>query len=393
MEDKCSNDQPTHEAASSRLSSAGALDGLHPSLVDPVEYRKSGLSLNHVIGCPIDCAYCVRHVFDNFSMKQPQALMSDEDAVAYLLSHPYFVAHRTPVQLFNRATDPFLPQVKPHTFRVLGLLGDRELTNHVLVITRFRVSEEDAKRLNSFSPLRVTLLVTHSGIDDARLEPVDSEIAERSLITAHGLARSYKVILYWRPMVGGLNDSPAHVRKAARLSHHAHATAFTGLFHRDQMRAFYRQNGLAEPYGEAARRKVLPGELESKVIDGFASAGGRYLFRKTSCAVAFAHGEPDYNGHYGVREICDICPSSQLGRCASDWATPSAEEVTRVAKDVGAPQFETIDKRAITFAELDEQRRYYIQHALRYQVHDARHPHHAGRHGRADLGWEERTSG
>ena len=25
-----------------------------------VEYRKSGLSLNHVQGCPLDCAYCIR---------------------------------------------------------------------------------------------------------------------------------------------------------------------------------------------------------------------------------------------------------------------------------------------------------------------------------------------
>ncbi len=28
-----------------------------------VEYRKSGLSLNHVQGCPLDCAYCVRHTY------------------------------------------------------------------------------------------------------------------------------------------------------------------------------------------------------------------------------------------------------------------------------------------------------------------------------------------
>jgi len=27
-----------------------------------VEYRKSGLSLNHIQGCPLDCAYCIRHL-------------------------------------------------------------------------------------------------------------------------------------------------------------------------------------------------------------------------------------------------------------------------------------------------------------------------------------------
>jgi hypothetical protein len=27
---------------------------------DVVEYRKSGLSLNHIQGCPLGCAYCIR---------------------------------------------------------------------------------------------------------------------------------------------------------------------------------------------------------------------------------------------------------------------------------------------------------------------------------------------
>jgi hypothetical protein len=52
----------------------------------------------------------------------------------------------------------------------------RELTNHVLVITRWRVDDEDAV-LNSYRHLRVTLLVTYSGIDDKRIEPVESSIA------------------------------------------------------------------------------------------------------------------------------------------------------------------------------------------------------------------------
>jgi DNA repair photolyase len=122
---------------------------LLPELRDPIEYRKSGLSLNHIVGCPLDCAYCVRHIFSNFEMKAPRALMSDESAVDALLVHRYFQRHVTPLQLFNRATDPLLPTVKPHTFRVLQLLDRNGLTNHVLVITRWRVSEQDCEVLNS----------------------------------------------------------------------------------------------------------------------------------------------------------------------------------------------------------------------------------------------------
>ncbi len=28
-------------------------EGMNPSLLEPIEYRKSGLSLNHVVGCPL----------------------------------------------------------------------------------------------------------------------------------------------------------------------------------------------------------------------------------------------------------------------------------------------------------------------------------------------------
>ena len=46
--------------------------------------------------------------------------MSDDQAVAELVSHHYFQSHVTPVQLFNRATDPFLPAVRQGRHRMEG---------------------------------------------------------------------------------------------------------------------------------------------------------------------------------------------------------------------------------------------------------------------------------
>jgi len=45
--------------------------GMRPELLDVIEYRKSGLSVNWIVGCPLDCGYCVRHLFYNFEMKVP----------------------------------------------------------------------------------------------------------------------------------------------------------------------------------------------------------------------------------------------------------------------------------------------------------------------------------
>lgn len=361
---------------------------ISPQLLVPVDNRKSGLSLNHIIGCPLNCAYCVRHLFGNFGMKEPHALMSDEDAVVSLIGHRFFRPNTTPVQIFNRATDPFLPVVKKHTFRVLELLARAGLENHVLVITRYEVTPEDAARLNEYRPLRLTILHTYSGITDRKIEPLGSEVAAKSIEETYKVASAYRVILYWRPIILGVNDTDQHIRRAAALSRFAHATVFTGLFYRDPMRTYYQEKGIAEPYKATARRKIFPRELEQRVIPLFGSAGGGALFRKTSCAVSFAHKQPDFNGHFGIRELCDICPQSQVARCAAAFRRPNEEAVKELTHHVGTTQTPEIGDRAITFDSLDEESRYYIQHSLGYQVHDRRHPHFHFQHGRAHIGWE-----
>ncbi|MBL7490425.1 radical SAM protein [Frankia sp. AgB1.9] len=373
----------------------GQIERLPARAREVVEYRKSGLSLNHIQGCPLDCAYCIRHTYGLWDQREPRALMSDAEAVETLVRHRYFRAGTTPIQLFNRATEPFLPAVKPHTFAVLEDLDARGLTNHVLVITRYQLRPEDCERLDHLRHLKVTLLFTYSGIEDRRIEPYPSEVAAASLQLATGVQpRRYRTIFYWRPLVPGLNDTDEHLARGADLSQHADATVFTGLFYRHEIAAYYQDRGLPEPYPATARRKVLPEMLERRVLD---TLGGRsQLFRKTSCAVSYVHGLPDYNGHHGVRELCDICPVAQIRRCHSAHQIPTAAQLMALADtvpDAADLQILSIDDRAAVVAGLPhEQPRYFLQHALGFQIHDTHHPHRTHRHGRADIGWKEPTA-
>jgi hypothetical protein len=318
--------------------------------------------------------------------------MSDTQAVEELVAHRYFRANVTPLQLFNRATDPFLPVVRPHTFAVLEDLEARGLRNHVLVITRARMKPSDVDRLNQLVNLKVTLLFTYSGIDDTRIEPYPSSVAAESLrlMSAPG-HRKYRVVLYWRPLVPGLNDSDEHLDQAYALARLADASVFTGLFYRDEIQGYYRANGLPEPYDETARRKITPETLERRVLAAFDRTTP--LFRKTSCAVSYVHGLPDYNGHVGIRELCDICPLAQLDRCKSAHRVPTVAQLHEVAGRLpdgrGLVVAEITERAAVVSGLAGEQPRYYLQHALGFQVHDERHPHHARQHGRAALGWEE----
>ena len=181
-----------------------------------VEYRKSGLSLNHIQGCPLDCAYCIRHAYGLWDQRTPKALMTDDRAVEELVSHRYFQPHVTPVQVFNRATDPFLPAVRPHTFAVLENLDARGLRNHVLIITRHQMKPGDIDRLNALRHLKVTLLFTYSGIDDRRIEPYPSSVAANSLRLTSAPAQrpDLAVILQADPEIIGrrLRERGAHNR-------------------------------------------------------------------------------------------------------------------------------------------------------------------------------------
>ncbi|WP_426409467.1 radical SAM protein [Bradyrhizobium ganzhouense] len=351
-----------------------------------VDYRKSGLSLNHVVGCPLDCGYCVRHLFGNFGMKQPHLVMDDIAAVDQLVGHWAFRPHTTPLQIFNRATDPFLPGVKDHLFATLEELDRRGLRNPVLVITRWKIEPDDVSRLDRLNHVRLTILVTWSGIDDDRIEPVASSIAERSMQVLKATAQRTKTILYWRPVIAALNDSDEHLERARELSFLTDATVFTGLFHRQEMKDYFRQAGVPDLYPSVARRKILPALTERRIIDALA---GRPLFRKTSCGVAYAHRTADYNGHFGIREICDICPTEQFARCEASHRTPELTEIEGLAQTARLDRTRIeVNEQRIEVEGSTEQQRYFMQHSLNYQVHDRSSPHFYGRHGRAEVGWD-----
>ena len=134
----------------------------------------------------------------------------------------------------------------------------------------------------------------------------------------------------------------------------------------------------------------MPEILERRVLAAFSDS--KSLFRKTSCAVSFAHGLPDYNGHVGIAELCDICPLAQVDLCRTAHRVPTSDEIRAVASVLpegsGLEVVDISQAAAIVSGLGEEQPRYYLQHALGFQVHDVRHPHRGRRHGRAEIGWK-----
>jgi DNA repair photolyase len=359
---------------------------LDPYMALIVGYRKSGLSLNHIIGCPLDCGYCVRHFWGNYDVKIPHLLCRTDEAIDQLVNHHAFQPHVTPIQLFNKATDPFLSGVKPHLVQVLQTLDERGFTNHVLVITRFKVTAADMVALEQLRHLRVTLLFTYSGITDPRIEPIaKSNTTLTSIRTAASHKNRTGVVLYWRPIVPGWNDTPDTMAHVLDTGRDVDAVVFTGYYHKPENADHLRNLGVEVPYADDyARRKVMPADLDARVIAAWRASGiATLLFRKTSCGVAYAHAAPDYNGHWGVRELCDICPAAQQQRCADDHREPTPADIDAALAHLGCTTDYLIEDGHVWTHGLGEQRRYAIQHTLRHQIWELDQPHYLHAHGRS----------
>jgi DNA repair photolyase len=372
------------------LMAADQVASLDPYMAQIITYRKSGLSLNHIIGCPLNCGYCVRHFWGDFEHKTPHLLCDTGEAIRQLLGYEAFRPSVTPIQLFNKATDPFLPAVKPHLFQILQALDNRGLDNLVLVITRFTVTAEDMAILECLRHVRLTLLFTYSGIADPRIEPIaKSMITTRSIATACAHKHRTRVVLYWRPIVPGWNDQPETMHHVLAVGKNADAIVFTGYYHKPENAAYLHSLGVDIPYEDNYdRRKVLPAGLDARVITAWRESGiVTPLFRKTSCGVSAVHGTADYNGHWGVRELCGICPATQIARCRTAHVQPTDGQFQDLLDNFGYTSDYLIEDGHVWTHGLGEQRRYAVQHALGYQIWELDQPHFPHAHGRSLTGY------
>jgi hypothetical protein len=277
---------------------------------------------------------------------------------------------------------------------VLQSLDERGLDNLVLIITRFTVTEQDMAVLEQLRNVRLTLLLTYSGITDPRVEPITkSAVTSRSIATACARKHQTKVVLYWRPIVPGWNDHSETMRHVLTIGQDADAIVFTGYYHKPENAAYLRDLGVTIPYDSFDRRKVMPAELDARVITAWRDSGiSTPLFRKTSCGVSAAHHVADYNGHWGIPELCDICPLAQADLCRAAHVQPADAQFRSLLESFGYDSDFLIEDGHIWTHGLGEQRRYALQHSLGYQVWELSQPHYLGAHGRSLTGHQPATS-
>ena len=310
-----------------------------------------------------------------------------------LVDHHAFQPHVTPIQVFNKATDPFLPGVKPHLFQVLQALDARGYTNHVLVITRFKVTAADmaaSKRSGTCgsrccSPTRG---IPTRGSNRSRNPKSRSP---RSAPPPRHKQRT-GVVLYWRPIVPGWNDRPETMARVLDVGRDVDAIVFTGYYHKPENAEYLRGLGVARPLRArttTAARPCPPTSTPASSPPGASPASQPRCSARPPAASRTPTNVADYNGHWGVRELCDICPAAQQQRAPTHYRDPTPATTWTASSTSSATTADfVIEDGHVWTHGLGEQKRYAIQHTLGYQIWELDQPHYLHAHGRSLTGHE-----
>ncbi|MBB5869665.1 hypothetical protein F4553_003044 [Allocatelliglobosispora scoriae] len=306
---------------------------LDPRTAPILRYGEMGLSLDHMVEWPIDGA------------GTPHVRCATGEAVDQLISHQAFRPHATPIRLLDKV-EPFQPGVAQHLLHVVRDLDRRGWTNHVQITTGGEVTAEDLAELGAMRHLRVTLLFRYSGLADTRVEPA-AVLASLQRAAADGERRT-GVVLDWRPIVPGWNDSDEQMSLVFNAARFADAIVFTG----------HQLDSLGDP-----------AVLDDRVVAAWRRSGiSTPLFRKTSCGVSFAHRTADYNDQFGIPTLCDICPAAQRLRCAGGYREPTSTELDGALAEYGFEGDYLVEDGHVRIGGLSVESRYVLQHALRHQA-------------------------
>jgi hypothetical protein len=309
--------------------------------VEPVWAHNGMLILNPMLGCSFGCVYCFRanEQLDDpgrFLNGKPTRVISEAEVVDRLTRHPLFVPGVTQLGLHTATTEPFLPQVRDSTFRLLDLLQRRELGNDVMIITKHPIGREDVARLGSYtSSFRVLLFLTYNAAP-AEMESMGSGegFRLRRWETLDHLARHPELSAahYFRPIVPGWNDGPDQIEDALRFGDRLGITVIGGLKEIPQLTELSARRRLPLPLIDgSAGGKHFPPELVQRVLDTHARLGltstivgdqscglTLMLSRVTGHAVPNVEAVRMYDRANGGPDRCmGLCPPDQLAACGA----------------------------------------------------------------------------
>ncbi|MEU2954600.1 hypothetical protein [Streptomyces xanthochromogenes] len=364
-----------------------------PDGVEPVWPHAGMLILNPILGCNFGCVYCFRadeqrESVDWFLSGRPTKVLEEDLLVDRLARHPLFVPGVTQLGLHTATTDPFLPQVRDSTFRILEILERRGWSNDVMIITKCYLRDQDVDRLASFTSFRILLFLTHNAAPEG-MERMGAgpEYLARKKRTVERLARwpHLAAAHYYRPIVPGWNDRDEQITEALTFGEALGASVIGGLKEIPNLAELGRRRGLSLPVLSPDREeKYFPPELVERilgihrrlgltsVIVGDQSCGLTVMLsRLNNSAVPNVEGLKAYDLATGREPRCmALCSPDQLTACAAPSA-PTQNIVRSLLERAGIKAgFEIRPDRLVVRSEepLTERDTEFLAAHLRFAV-------------------------
>ncbi|QMU78277.1 hypothetical protein GXW83_23800 [Streptacidiphilus sp. PB12-B1b] len=328
--------------------------------VAPVWPHAGMLILNPMLGCSFGCVYCFRadeqrESVDWFLNGRPTQVIEEEAVIERLERHPLFIPGLTQIGLHTATTEPFLPQVRESTFRLLDLLEERGWGNDVMIITKHFVRDKDVERLSGYRSFQIMLFLTHNAAP-AEMETMGAApgFLARKQRTVELLAGHPRLLAahYYRPIVPGWNDGDEQIAEALSFGEPLGLTVIGGLKGVPHLPESSLRRGLSLPVVAkgAGEEKHFPDELVGRILTvhrrlgltstivGDQSCGLTVMLsRDRGTAVPNVEAVKMYDSVPGRRPKCmALCPADQLAACGHP-PVPEPDTVRSVLARTGIP--------------------------------------------------------
>jgi DNA repair photolyase len=280
-----------------------------------VEHTTSWLTVNPVVGCPLECAYCFRHHWS--APDKVHEVYTPQEVAAALESHREFHPHVTPLAINVSSTDAFLPAVRRSTVDCLMEFERRQWRNIVGLITKCEITDSDASIIANLSFIRPIVFVSLALIP-REIEPVP--VAPRLRTMQRLRNHNIPVILYYRPIVAGWNDSADTMRRVLGIAaEYANAICYGGLHLSPEIVAQLQARNITFPISSGPfHEKEISSDIGARLEALHHELGLELpLYKHTSCAVSYCFSMENYNklARYPDRNCTASCPTHQQALC------------------------------------------------------------------------------
>jgi len=183
----------------------GALSQDSENPLSRVSQANSCISLDPFAGCPLGCVYCYRYNSKrDASFDIPTRLFSDEELVEALITHPYFIPHKTVIGISVASTEAFLPEVADSTFNIMNLLVNKGYKNPFWLVIKTGIPKNSYSKFKYITARSrgVIISVSYSSMP-SRIEPFRGD---RFKNIEEAIRAGVHVSLHLRPIVPGWND-------------------------------------------------------------------------------------------------------------------------------------------------------------------------------------------